>query len=153
MTLLLGGCDSTPPSAYNHWRDGFFAVVPLPMIDADFEACFRTIDGEPGRLSDSECYRLMKPERMRGVVITGFETGAFFPERTALPKPGERSDFWVKPDPSLLAADVRSDCSERCALYLEFIGRRTAVEGSYGHMGLAKHIIVVDRVLRASVLG
>jgi len=32
-------------------------------------------------------------------------------------------------------------------LALEFIGRRTLVEGSYGHMGLAKHLIVVDRII------
>jgi hypothetical protein len=37
-------------------------------------------------------------------------------------------------------------------VYLDFIGRRTAVAGGYGDMGLARHIVVVDRVLGAKVL-
>jgi hypothetical protein len=32
------------------------------------------------------------------------------------------------------------------AFYVEFIGRRTAVQGTYGHMGIFGHKIIVDRL-------
>jgi hypothetical protein len=49
---------------------------------------------------------------------------------------------------------ARGKCSGRfgCTVYLDFIGRRTAVQGSYGHMGAAKNIVIVDRVLAARLL-
>jgi hypothetical protein len=60
--------------------------------------------------------------------------------------------LWVELDPHVLPTNVRSRCSEGCAVYLDFVGRRTAVQGNYGHLGLANHIVVVDRVLTANVL-
>src|SRR5215207_4158232 len=94
VALLLAGCgDGNPPAAYKHSRDQLFAVVPLPTVDADFVPCFRTINGQPGRLIDAECYNFTGPQRMRGVAITGFETGSFYPLRTTLPQNGERSDI------------------------------------------------------------
>jgi hypothetical protein len=153
LALLLAGCgDGNPPSAYKHSRDQLFAVVPLPMVDGDFVPCFRTINGEPGRLTDAECYNFTDPQRMRGVAVTGFETGSFYPGRATLPQNGEASDIWVEIDPRLLPADARNDCRKGCVLYLDFVGRRTAVAGRYGHLGVSKHQIVVDRVLRATRL-
>ena len=152
-SALLGGCyEGTPPTAYKHPRDRFFAAVPLPFLHDDFVPCFRTTGREPARLPPSECYRLTDPRRMRGVAITGFETGAFYPGRTTLPPHGERSAFWLEHEPRLLPADVRDRCLKGCAVYLDFIGRRTAVRGSYGHMGLANHLILVDRVFEAKVV-
>jgi hypothetical protein len=34
---------------------------------------------------------------------------------------------------------------------LDFIGRRTAVSGRYGHMGLSVHYVVVDRIISARI--
>jgi len=153
VTLLLAGCGGgNPPSAYKHARDQFSAFVPLPMIDADFVPCFRTINGEPGRLADADCYNFTEPQRMRGVAITRFETGSFYPGRSTLPPGDDGSDIWVEIDPRVLPANVRSDCRRGCALYLDFVGRRTAVAGHYGHLGMSKHQIVVDRVLSATRL-
>ncbi len=150
--MLVACGDGTPPSAYKHPRDQFFAAVPLPFVNDDFEPCFRTNRGVPGRLADSECYRFAQPQRMRGVAVTGFETRRFYPARTTLPNPEERSEVWIGLEPQLLPQNVRGRCIKGCALYLDFVGRRTAVQGSYGHMGLADHMVVVDRVFRANVL-
>jgi hypothetical protein len=89
---------------------------------------------------------------MHGVAKTGFETGSFYPGRTTPPGDEERSDFWVELDPRVLPRAVRTKCSQKCSVYLNFIGRRTVVQGNYGHMGLAKQLIVVDRVLEAEAL-
>ena len=154
LSLLIVGCgDGTPPTAYKHPRDQFFAAVPLPFINDDFMACFRRNEGQPSRLPDRECYRFTEPQRMRGVALTGFETGSFHPARTTLPQSEERSEVWIGLEPHVLPQNVRGRCMEGCAVYLDFVGRRTAVEGGYGHMGLRSHMVVVDRVLEANVLG
>ena len=146
------GCSGSPPAAYEHPRDQFFAAIPLTIIDADFRPCFRTVDGRPARLADADCYSFTNAERMRGVSISGFETGSFYPGRITLPQRGEQSGFWMDLDPRLLPTDVRSRCGEGYALRLDFIGRRTAVQGAYGPWGMAGHIILVDRVLEATLL-
>ena len=152
-SLLLAGCsDGTPPSAYKHARDRLLATIPLVIFDDDLYPCFRTIDGRPARLPDAECYRLTDAQRLRGVARTGFEAGSFYPGRTTLPQADEQSDLWIELDPSDLAPEVRRSCTQGCAVYLDFIGRRTAVPGSYGHMGSARHLIIVDRVLSARIL-
>jgi len=102
--------------------------------------------------SREDCYRFSEPRRMRGVAITGFETGDFFAGRTTVPKENQSSDIWIEVDPGVLPTNVRDSCRTGCSIYLDFLGRRTAVEGHYGHMGMSKHQIVVDRVLYARLL-
>lgn len=114
--------------------------------------CFRTIDGRPGRLPDSDCYRFGERKRFQGVATIGFEAGGFFPGRTTLPTEGEVGNVWLSLERNLLPGAVRSRCEKKCVVALVFIGRRTAIEGSYGHMGLAKHLISVDQILDAKTL-
>lgn len=147
LALIVSGCsDGTPPTAYKHVKDQLRAATGLDG------PCFRTINGEPGRLADRDCYRFERPQRMRGVARTGFESGSFYPGRTELPKPGERSDTWLQLEPGLLSGPMRRTCEKGCVLWLDFVGRQTSVEGGYGHMGLAKHLIVADRIVEAKVL-
>jgi hypothetical protein len=77
----------------------------------------------------------------------------FYPGAHEAPAQGQQSDLWLSLEPQLLSPQLRKKCEQGCLLALDFIGRRTAVEGSYGHMGLAKHLIVVDRVIGARPLG
>jgi hypothetical protein len=86
------------------------------------------------------------------VALKGFEAGSFYPGRTQAPAEGERSDLWLSIEPDMLPASVGAGCSDACILRLDFIGRQTLVEGGYGHMGAAKHMIIVDRVREARVL-
>lgn len=151
-SLLLVGCgDGTPPSAYKHPRDQFFAAVPLPFINDEFGPCLRTTDGELRRLPDAECYRLSEPQRLRGVAVTGFETGSFYPGRTTVPHEHDRSDIWIELDRRILPDHLRNGCRRDCAVYLDFVGRRTAVPGSYGHFGVSKHQVIIDRLLHATM--
>jgi hypothetical protein len=115
--------------------------------------CFRTINGQPGRLPDADCYRFSGAQRIRGVAALGFESGSFYAGRTTTPAPAEGSDLWLSLEPNLLSGELRSRCQQGCFLSLDFIGRRTAVEGSYGHMGSAKHLIVIDRLTDVKPLG
>jgi len=157
-SLVLVGCSNgTPSAAYNHAWDKLLAAVPLVIFDQDLQPCFRTINGEPSKLPTAECYRFAAPQPMRGLAITGFEAGYFYPGWTHPPPANVRTDFRLQLDDRTLASGpmklARGKCSGRfgCTVYLDFIGRRTAVPGSYGHMGAGKHIVIVDRVIKAKL--
>jgi hypothetical protein len=92
------------------------------------------------------------PQRIRGVALRGFESGSFHPAPNALPAGSSPSDFWLSLEPRLLPPELRKRCADGCKLALDFIGRRSVVEGGYGHMGLAKHLIVVDQIIAAKVV-
>jgi hypothetical protein len=89
---------------------------------------------------------------MRGVSLTGFETCRFYPGRRTLGTPPGGSDLCISLDTRVLPARLRTECAKGCALYLDFIGRETVVSGAYGHMGSAKNLIIIDRVLAAKPL-
>lgn len=145
--LLASGCSGgPPPSAYKHFRDQVSAVTGWDG------PCFRTIGGRPGRLSDADCYRFKEPERLRGVAELGFEADVFYPGQAARPTADQESDLRVSVEPRLLPAAMRGGCERRCVAALDFIGRRTAVEGGYGHGGLGRHLIIVDRIFDAKVV-
>ena len=125
-------------------------------MDDDFYPCFRSEDDQPTRLSDDECYRFDAPERMRGVWANGFEEGTFYPGLTR--PPGQtRSDHWLEvPRSSAVPkGDERVfeiEPGKTNYILLDFVGRRTSVAGRYGHLGLAKHLVIVDRVVSAKKL-
>jgi hypothetical protein len=157
-SALLLGC-GTPPAAYSHAQDKLFAAVPLLVLfNDDFQPCFRTVNGKPTRLSDRECYRFGQPHHIRGVAITGFEAGEFYRGWTRVPPAGAPTDDYLQFDGRTLASgamkDARTKCSRKmgCTVYLDFIGRRTAVQGTYGNGGLSKNIVIVDRLLAARLL-
>ncbi|HET6941359.1 MAG TPA: hypothetical protein VFH89_04265 [Sphingomicrobium sp.] len=156
LAVLVGSCNANPPSAYQHSRDQFFAVIPGTIFDDDFYPCFRSANGQPTRLSDAECYRFNAPQRMRGVWANGFEEGRFYPDLTT--RPGETaSDLCLevlRTTPVPKGQDRLFDIEPGKTSYilLDFVGRRTSVAGRYGHLGLAKHLIIVDRVVSAKEL-
>lgn len=145
--LAASGCsDGTPPSAYQHLQDRFRAATGL------YGPCFRTIDGQPRRLRDADCFRLREPRRIRGIAVLGFEDGRFFPGRTTMPPEREPSDLWLSIEPDILPQELADRCSDRCNIYVDLIGRRTLVAGRYAHMGAARHMVVVDRIVAARLL-
>ena len=145
--LLASSCSKgPPPSAYKHFRDQVWGVISWEV------PCSRTIGGRPDRLPDADCYRFKEPRRLRGVAELGFEADVFYPGRARPPTPDQESDFRVSVEPNLLPATIRSGCEKNCVVALDFIGRRTAVEGGYGHGGLGRHLILVDRIVDLKVL-
>ena len=145
--LLASSCSNGPsPSAYKHFKDKVWAVTRWDV------PCDRTIGGRPSRLPDADCYRFNEAQRLLGVAQLGFEADVYYPGNAKLPTPHQESDFRVSVEPSLLPATIRTRCEKSCVVALDFIGRRTTVEGGYGHAGLGRHLIVVDRILGAKAL-
>jgi hypothetical protein len=153
--FLLAGCGTqSPPSAYKHPRDQFFAVFPMQFVDEDFYPCFRTVSGKQIRLSDLECYQFGKSRRMHGVVHLFFKTsGGFYPD-IAHPPPliPVPSRYWMNLDESAATAAKRAGC-EHCYLHIDFIGRQTSVPGRHGHLGGAAHLVVIEKLLAAQPVG
>jgi hypothetical protein len=91
---------------------------------------------------------------MRGIWSKGYEESAFYPGRASPPTDSTpRPHLWLSAQPGAFSPEqegkIAAICAEHCLLHLDFIGRRTSVEGHYGHMGMSKHILVIDRVLKA----
>ena len=93
---------------------------------------------------------------MRGVWANGFEEASFYPNLTT--PPGEmESDLWLEvlqstPTPKGQEGLFDIQPGKTNYILLDFVGRRTSVAGHYGHLGLAKHLIIVDRVVSAKAL-
>lgn len=154
LAFLLAGCGTqSPPSAYKHLRDRFFAAFPMQFVEEDFYPCFRTVNGEQIRLGDLDCYTFGKPRQMHGVVHLFFETsGEFYPDVTQPPLTSLPSTYSMNLNASAATAAKRAGC-DHCYLHVVFIGRQTSVPGRHGHMGSAKHLIVIEKLLEAKPVG
>lgn len=109
--------------------------------------------------ADVRCIALLPAERMQGVWLSGFERSSFLAGAKSIPKgPSQFSNaVWfdfapgVHPAPALRAEMDR--IGGTVAVAIEFDGRRSRDAGRYGHMGGARHIVVVDRIYTAHILG
>jgi hypothetical protein len=159
ILLLVAACsDGGPPaSTYRHMEDRLWAASGLGAI-FDHQPCWRTIKGVPENLPVADCYRMLPPQRMRGVWLNEFEGSKFFPGYSTDPGPSLRSTLWLEVDRPAISRitgrnfNWRSKGPQPKLVLLDFIGRRTAISGPYGHMGMSDHYVVVDRILSAQVL-
>lgn len=142
---FTGGCDYKLKSVYQHAtdriRDALGGVAGTP--------CFRSFAGKPGRLLDKDCYKFGDRQRLSGVARQGFKSNQFYRGLTTAPKEGIEYPYELYFD--LRQIDNRMNwisrrCAGNCIVYIEGVGRRTAVEGSYGHMGLFRHIVIFDSI-------
>jgi hypothetical protein len=117
----------------------------------------------PDRCTDilnyEHCVEFGAAERMRGTWITAFEISSFWAEgEQGADGPG-RPQTWLTfaaaspPDPALEARLARMDDASAAAVRIEFIGRRARRPGHYGHMGSYEHLVIVDRIISAQILG
>ncbi|MEP9401719.1 hypothetical protein [Sphingomonas sp. VNH70] len=91
-----------------------------------------------------ECFRMTQPRRWQGLWRTGFEDSMFCEvPATRCSLGSQPEDVWIE---FKTPADFRAKVPD--GLYrIDFIGRRTVVPGSHGHLGVARHAMVVDRLL------
>lgn len=112
-------------------------------IDAN---CF---DKDRMYIGDTQCFPFSEPRRFTGIVAFGFEHSAFYPVQDYADIGQVREPAWVDygqadiysaqdPDKCLLAIG--------CAFQATFVARQSLCRGSYGHMGLAPHALVIERM-------
>jgi hypothetical protein len=108
--------------------------------------------------ADEDCVDFLPAERMRGIWVSGFETSNFVPDATAPPRAGDAGwqAIWLDfargaaPDRDL---QLEAQRLGRAAVAIDFVGRRARIAGSYGHMGSARGLVIVDRIISIRILG
>ena len=157
LLLSLGACSDRSAIAAPY-KDPWDRVVVQVGFGFGYEPCYRkeeTPYGDVlGFIGNEECYRFGPPVRMRGIWLDEFEGSEFLPNATEAPADWpaggghSRDAIWLdftRPEP--LLTDPHG---ERRALAIEFVGRRAAYPGRYGHMGGSPHLVIVKKLLSAT---
>jgi hypothetical protein len=138
---MLSGCtDYGPPAAaYRRWQDRLVVAAGLRSLVWPCSVKENTKFGiEYGSVPLDQCYKMDSPRRWRGVWRNEFEGSRF------CPAPAMKCSYYSVGDRIWLDASKSPDQT----LYtVDFIGRRTAVKGRYGHMGGSDYEVIVDRVI------
>lgn len=159
------GCDdrSAPFAAYRHFND---AVVSksggLLGYPCDREM---VIDDETIHVPKpaEQCYKMQPPKHYRGIWLDQFEGSLFFEGATSAADvkaryrkllAGRFSDKeWLDFAEMLERRLYRDrDFAHARMFAIEFVGRRTAYKGRYGHMGNSDSLMIVDRIDEAKFL-
>jgi hypothetical protein len=133
--------------------------APLPSCTIDEGDVIRS---RPYR----ECVDLLPMEVIRGTWFVGLEESSFLPEGQPLPAvrvvseqatPAEMATWldvgWPKLDEILANVPGPGGEGDTNRYTVEFLGRRAREPGEYGHGGLARHLIVTDRMLSIAPAG
>jgi hypothetical protein len=115
--------------------------------------CWREEQTEFGPVMHSlptdECFRMTEPRRMKGVWIDEFEGSRFVPgARDTTGVEVEPFGIWLNVHTNRIAGLVEEPHELR-AFEVEFIGRQTLYRGSYGHMGMSEHEVIMDELIWA----
>ena len=117
-----------------------------------------------GEGSYRRCVQLLPMERIKGIWFVGNEESTFRAEETPLlpvrvvTEERLQDGAWLDvgwPEELDLLARVPPPSGEGdTARYrVDFIGRRARETGEYGHMGMSRHLIVLDRMLAIAPAG
>jgi hypothetical protein len=118
-------------------RDGYSG--PFPCSYDKVEGGVHVIASLP----TDQCFKMTKPERIRGYWSDQFEGSQFCAAPTAACFNPEKNSTWLE------FADPKMERREPTgALYaVEFIGRRPLYSGTFGHFGMFQNDVIVDRVI------
>jgi hypothetical protein len=94
-----------------------------------------------------ECVKFDPPQRWRGLWRDEFEGSRFCPSPA---KTCGQSD--LRPIVWLAGFATRNAHPDGALYAVDFIGRRTSYEGSYGHLGMSDHEVLVDRMISIKVI-
>ena len=153
LLLLLGlcACSNRSSVAAPYKKPWDRAAIQLGLAGWVYQPCYRKRADAQGVwfefIGSTECFRFNSPERMRGVWLNEGEDEEFLPNATASTvvrtySRDRTSLEFTGPKHLLLAGRER-------AYAIEFVGRRATYPGSYGHLGMSRHLIVVDELLSA----
>jgi hypothetical protein len=164
--VLLGACHRVPsniaPSAtaYLHFNDkvaGQMLRWGIPWRFPCSEIKEQAGDGSGGELWEERCYRFGPSGHMHGLWRNAFEGSQFCaaparqcPDRPPAQKVDHyRDNVWLQ----FRAFPRGWDDTPPGGLYLvDFIGRSSQYEGIFGHMGMSKYEVIVDRLLSIKLL-
>ena len=159
LALNITACDerATPIRGYQRFSDGVASkaggLLGYPCSQKE------TIDGIVvyGRIPAEQCYRLLPARRYKGIWLDEFEGSRFFEGAStpaevksryrALRGRQGRGAEWLNFSQSLEPSLRRRHDNDHSTMFLiDFVGRRAAYKGRYGHMGVYDSLMIVDKV-------
>lgn len=161
--LALSACDqrAAPLAAYRHPIDAAESILPLNLFGVYSCASRRKIDGVNilEGLPLDQCYKMQPARRFRGIWLDEFEGSTFFEGfsdigkvkseiRLRMKKPAAYGE-WLGWNENRKNPVLSSSGGDARLVAIDFVGRKTAYLGRYGHMGMSNSEIIVDRVISA----
>lgn len=145
--LMLAGCNPLTRQISDADMNYYDAELPGITEKCRNQLQFGGIGAMPKDTDD--CYKMSLPQRWQGLWRNAFESHVF----CETPATRCKIEPYADPQPPYTWIEFKSPVDPRVkqaeeGLYrIDFIGRRTVIPGNYGHLGLARHAIVVDRLL------
>lgn len=156
---LLGGCGE--PTVRNADQRAVELILATERVRRSMDPCVIQEGHQLTMRPYRDCLQLLPGARMRGVWFTGFEESGFIADVDSVPPereigPGANREFetFLEIDAAAALRRIGQPAMTRCtrAVAIEFIGRRSREPGPY-YAGLRDHVVVVDRLLSARLLG
>jgi hypothetical protein len=151
--LMLAGCSDgsrTPAKAYRHWGDRLSVGLGLAGLT---HPCSRVREDIVEFIGTAQCFHMTAPTRFRGVWLDEFEHSCFIPGASTVTSACDGpSGIWLDVETNRIPGLDRTEQSETRAFLIDFVGRRTLYPGSYGHLGMSEHEVIVDRLFSARPL-
>lgn len=157
LLLLIGfalaacsprGWRDTPAEGYRNWWDRTRVALGLEGILG--YACTRSVRDKGGEtvvesLPPDQCYRFNPPERIEGVWLNEFEGSVLLTQKEYASGQIPDDHAWV--EISEQAPQASREYPMQTAYQVTFIGRRASRAGMYGHLGMSRNLVLVDRML------
>lgn len=165
VCLSVTACDKRAPplAAYRRPIDALASALPLRVFGLYPCASLQKQDGIDVVVGVpvDQCYKMLPPQRFRGIWLDEFEGSRFFEgsrdanavkaevrRRLGTAEGYEWLD-WSGPNGNSIPQPTTQNSR---MVAIDFIGRRTAYPGRYGHMGVSRSEIVVDRIIAARLI-
>lgn len=153
--VSVSGCQNKmrkyiSPSAYSNWTDRVGATLGLDGVL--FHPCEREVTDAGGTVYEfigyDKCFRFSKPTHMRGVWISEFEGSMFYDGATHSPtiQRYDSNMTWLEMRDPRYSQVMDKDGGQR-TFSIDFIGRKSLYPALYGHMGMSRSMVIVDRML------
>jgi hypothetical protein len=109
--------------------------------------CMSEIGGVSYFLGDEHCYRLFPIREMSGFWVSGHEYSSFYRNRSSVPEGFDPAAVWLSlSHDAYTAAEPFLDGTWRI-FQVSFRGTEPGIDGIYGHQGMSKRGVFVDRFL------
>ena len=146
---MLAGCNPQKPRLTDAQVAAVRASDP-GMTDACLEKMrWGGVEAMPERVD--QCYKFDKPRRWKGLWRKQFEGSIFCPAGSPCPddQSAVENEIWLE-----FASEhsVPNEVKSGGVYEVEFIGRRSIGEGHFGHLGMSRNDIIVDRLISTKLL-
>ena len=109
-----------------------------------------------------QCFKMLPQKQYRGIWLDQFESSMFFEGELSVavveakirrdPRMRKLRREWLSWNEQQFKTQSSAPPQNRYFL-IDFIGRRTAYPGQYGHLGMSRSEIIVDRMLSLRPVG